>query len=138
MTNSVAGLFVAEVAAEVARERIGPNALDRLGIAMACVELATALGVAEILPVRGLVAGACEARLRNEGFEQDRAKGVARVPVLGQASAGQGAGARSKIMTVIPRQDADARVVDDAVQVLCSALSARRSARTLAGGATCV
>ena len=117
MTNSTAGLFVAEGAAEVAHEWINPNTFDRFGIAMERVELAATLGVTEILPVGGFVACSSEARLLDEGFKQDGAIGVASVPVFDQASTDQGKGARSEIRALYPRQDEEARVVDEEVQV---------------------
>jgi hypothetical protein len=78
----MADLFGAEMLAEVPRERINPDAFDGLCVAMQCVEFTAALRVAEILPVGGFVASACEARLFDEGFQQYRAIDVARVPVL--------------------------------------------------------
>ena len=63
-------LSAAELALEVARERVDPNALDGLSVAMQNVELAAALRVAEVSPVGSLVAGASKARLLDEGFEK--------------------------------------------------------------------
>jgi hypothetical protein len=72
MTDAEVNLSVAVLPLEVARERIDPDAFDRLSVAMQGIELATALGVAEVLPVGSLVAGADEARFLDEGFEQHR------------------------------------------------------------------
>ena len=113
----MADLFRAEMLAEVPRERINPDAFDGLCVAMQCVELTAALRVAEILPVGGFVASAREAWLFDEGFQQYRAIGIACVPVLGQAPAGQGKDPRGEVFTVYPRQNEEARVVDDEVQV---------------------
>ena len=112
---------------EVARERINPDAFDGLCVAMQGVELAAALRVAEMLPVGGLVAGAGKARLLDEGFEQHRPIGVAGMPVIGQASADQGEDARGQVFAVDPRQDEEAGVVDDEVQIALSLLG--RSSR---------
>ena len=97
-------------------QRINPDAFDGLCVAMQGVELAASLRVTEVLPVGGLVASAGEARLLDEGFEQDRTIRVASVPVLGQASADQGEDARGEILAVDPRQDEEAGIVDDEVQ----------------------
>src|SRR5271167_322497 len=113
----MADLFLAEMLVEVPCERINPDAFDGLCVAMQCVEFTAALCVSEILPVGGFVASACEARLFDEGFQQYGAIGVARVPVLDQAPAGQGKDPRGEVFTVNPRQDEEARIVDDEVQV---------------------
>src|ERR1017187_6780890 len=120
MTDAKASLSAAELALEVAHERIDPDALDRLSVAMQGVELAAALGIADVLPVGSLVAGAGKARLLDEGFEQDRSIGVAVLPVVGQASAHQGKDARGEIFAVDPRQDQEAGIVHDEVQVALS------------------
>src|SRR5882672_4252806 len=70
--EGICELHVAELPLEVARERIDPDALDGLSVAVQDVELPTALGIAEMLPVGSLVAGAGKARLLDEGFEQHR------------------------------------------------------------------
>ena len=53
---------------------------------MAGIEFAAALGLAEMDPVGGAVAGAEEARGFAEGFEQDGLDCVALVPVGGELS----------------------------------------------------
>jgi hypothetical protein len=120
----MADLFVAEMPLEVARKRINPNAFDGLCAGTQCVEFTAALRVAEILPVRGFVASACEARRFDEGFQHYRAIGVARVPVRGQASAGRGKDSRGEVFAVNPRQNEQACVRDDEVHV-AAALCAR-------------
>ena len=123
MTDAKPNLSAAELPLEVARQRIDPDALDRLCMAMECVELAASLGIPEILPVGGLVASAGEAQLLDEGFQQDRAIGVAGVPIIGQASADQSEDPRSEVFTANPWQDEEAGVVDDEVQVAPALLS---------------
>src|ERR1017187_7405943 len=105
------------MSAEVVRERIDPNALDRLTVSVERVELTTPLSVTEISPVGRLVASACKARLLDEGFQQDGTIRVASLPVLSQASADQGKDTRGEITTLYPWQDEKARVIDDQVQV---------------------
>ncbi len=61
-------------------ERIDPDALDGFVVAVQGIELAAALGVAEILPVGRSVAGTGEARFLDEGFQQHGAIGVAGPP----------------------------------------------------------
>lgn len=117
MNEGAAQLSVTKMSAEVADERIDPDALDGLRVAMQSVELATSLGIPEILPVGCLVASACEAWLFDEGFQQDRAVCVAGVPVVRQASADQGKGARGKVATGYPGKDKESSVVDDEVEV---------------------
>src|SRR5208337_1026458 len=62
MSESIAQLLVAEPETEIASEWINPNAFHRFGVAMHRIELTAALGVAQILPVGGFVAGSGEAR----------------------------------------------------------------------------
>ena len=116
-TDAKTNLSAPELPLEVARERIDPDAFDRLSVAMQGVELAATLRIAEVLPVGGLVAGAGKARLFDEGFEQDRPIGVAGLPVIGQSAADQGEDARGEVFAVDPRQDEEAGIVHDEVQV---------------------
>src|SRR6202011_6395533 len=102
MTEANEILSVAELSLIVACERIDPDAFDRLIVAMQNVELAAALGIAEVLPVGSLVAGAGKARLLDKGFEQDRPIGVAGLPVGGQSSAHQGEDARGQVFAADP------------------------------------
>jgi hypothetical protein len=62
MNERFAKLSVAEVSAKVADEGTNPIALDGLGVAMQSIRLATSLGIPEMVPVRGLIAGVCKAR----------------------------------------------------------------------------
>jgi hypothetical protein len=86
-TDTKHNLFAAELPLEVPCERIDPDALDGLSVAMQYVEFATALGVAKVSPVGGFVAGAGKARFLDEGFEQEGPIGVAGLPVIGQGRA---------------------------------------------------
>src|ERR1022692_756499 len=117
MNERVANLSVAEVSSEVADERIDPDAFNRYGVAMQSIELATSLCIPEILPVGGLVTGACEAWLLDEGFQQHRPVGVAGMPIVRQASADQGERARGEVAALDPGQDEESGVVDDEVQI---------------------
>src|SRR5271167_3371467 len=121
--DGVADLPVAKLPLEVAHERIDPDALDGSCLAMQDVKFPPALRITEVLPVGGLVAGAGKARLLDEGFEQDRAIGVAGLPVIGQSSAHQGKDARGEVLAADPRQDEEAGVVDDEVEVPLSLIS---------------
>jgi hypothetical protein len=116
------GLSVAEMSAVVAYERINPEAFNGLAVAMKCVEFAPPLCVPKILPVGSSIASAGEARLFNEGLQKYRTISIACVPVVGQASTHQGEHARSQVTTLDPRQDEEARVVDDQVQVAAALL----------------
>src|ERR1700687_2710624 len=105
MNERVANLWVTEMSAKVAHERITPDAFDVFGMAMVLIELAASLRIPEVSPIGRLVAGARHARILNQGFQQDRTVGVAGVPIVGQASADQSERARSEIATFDPRQD---------------------------------
>jgi hypothetical protein len=105
MNERGVNLSVAEISSEVADERIYPDAFDGFGVAMQSIELATSLGIPQILPVGSLVASACEAWLFDEGFQQHRPVGVAHMPVVRQALADQGEGARSEVAALDPGQD---------------------------------
>jgi len=73
-----------------------------------------------MLPVGSPVAGAGKARLLDEGFEQDRPISVAGLPVIGQSAAHQGEDARGEVLALDPRQDEEACIVHDEVQVALS------------------
>lgn len=117
MNERIAELSVAKMSAEVADERIDPDALNGLGIAMQSIELAASLRISEILPVGGLVASACKAWFLDEGFHQDRTVRVAGMPIVRQALADAGEDVRSEVATLYPRQDEESGVIDDEVQV---------------------
>ena len=104
-------------------ERIDPDALDGFVVSVQGIELAAALGVAEILPVGRSVAGAGEARLLDEGLQQHGAIGVAGVPVLDQASTDQGEHTRGEVLHADPGQDKEAGIVHDEVQMTLTLLA---------------
>ncbi len=83
------GELLGQGRAKARGEREDPDALDGKGVEPVAVELAAALGVAEAEPVGGLVAGAGEALLFDEGLEEDGAVAVAREPVGGESSRGE-------------------------------------------------
>ena len=112
MTSDATRSRLAELTAEVAGQRVDPDAFDGLVAAMEGVELAASLGVPEVLPVCGFVAMAGEAWLLDEGFHQDRTVRVPRVPVIGQAAGGESQDPRGEILALDPWQDEEARVVD--------------------------
>ena len=68
----------------VGAEGFDEDVLDGLGAVVASVEFPPALGLAEMDPVGGAVAGAEEARGLAEGLQQDGADAVALVPVQGE------------------------------------------------------
>jgi hypothetical protein len=84
---------------------------------MESIEFAPSLGIPEILPVGSAVASACKAGFLDEGLQQYRSIRIPGVPVVGQAFTDQGQDARGQIPTLDPRQDKEARVVDDQVQI---------------------
>src|ERR1700730_17791337 len=108
MRDWIVYLSATKMPTEVGHERVNPDALDRLCVAMQGVELATPLRVTEVLPVGRLVASAGEARLFDEGFEQDGSIRITSVPVLCQAPADQGEDAGGEITAIDPRQDEEA------------------------------
>jgi hypothetical protein len=93
-----------------------------MGRALRCqnVELTAAVRIPEVLLVGGTVAGAGKARLLDEGFEQHQPIGVAGLPVIGQSSADQGEDARGEVFAVDSRQDEEAGIAHDEVQVALS------------------
>ena len=75
-------LPVAQLPLEVARERIDPNTLDGLSVALEVLALAPTLGTAQVMFVGALVAGVGTAPFLDEAFEQDRPIGVAGLLVI--------------------------------------------------------
>ena len=115
-------LSAAELSGKVAGEGIDPDALDGLSIAVQPIEFAAALGVAQTQPICGLVAGAGESGLLDEGLQQHRSIGVSDMPVFGQATGGQSQDPRGEVLALDPRQDEEAGVVDDEVKAALSLL----------------
>lgn len=85
---------------------------------MVHVELAAALGGADAEPVGGLVGDAAKAWLFDEGFEQDRAVAVLKLPVVGDAVCRSSQNGRGQIPALDPRQDQEAGIVDHQVEPL--------------------
>ena len=69
-------------------EGLEQDVLDREGELLADIELAAALGLADMDPVDGAVAGALLARGFAEGLQQDGPNAVALPPVGGQPARG--------------------------------------------------
>ncbi len=84
---------------------------------MAGIEFPAALGLAEMDPVGGAVAGAVEARGLAEGLEQDGADAVALVPVAGELALEAGEQMGGQGGEADPGQDEVAGVIDDEGQV---------------------
>ena len=76
------------------------------------VELAAALGVSDTPPVGRLIARSEETRALTEGFEQDRAHGVAALPVVREAAVELREQVGGEIADAYPGQDEEAGVVD--------------------------
>lgn len=131
MCDRIVNLSATQMPAEVGHERENLDALDRLCIAMQGIELTATRGVTEVLPVCGLVASTGEARLFDEGFKRDWSIRIAGVPVLWQAPGDQSEDAGGEITAIDPRQDEEARVVDDEVQTV-SALRCGPTDRSIA------
>ena len=72
----------AEAAAEVSCERMEPDVLLGQSSAGVDIELAAALGLADVEPVGGTVAGAEETIALDEGLQQQWAVAVAGLPVV--------------------------------------------------------
>ena len=81
----------------VRAERFDEDVLDRLGVFVASIQLAAALGLAQMDPVGGAVAGPGEAGCFAEGLQQHGSDAVALLPVLGQLAfeAGQQMGGQA-------------------------------------------
>ena len=80
----MAGQLSIESGSPVRAEGRDEDILDALVELVADIELAAALHLAEMDPVRSAVASALRAGRFAEGFEQDWPQGVASVPVAGQ------------------------------------------------------
>ena len=78
------GLGRGEVFSEFLNEREDEDELNREGVTMLGVELASALSLTEKGPVGGAVGGAMETVAFDEGLEKDRGVTVLGLPVLRQ------------------------------------------------------
>ena len=80
------------------------------------VELAPALGLSEINPVCGLVAGPAKARGLDEGFQKDGTVVVALEPVVREPSSRHGENSGRQIAALNPRQYQKPGVVDNEME----------------------
>lgn len=63
-------------------KRVDPDGFDWLVAAMERIDCAATLGIAEILPMGGLAAGAGRARVVDERLEQYGTVGVTGLPII--------------------------------------------------------
>ena len=101
----------------VGTEGFDEDVLDGLVVLVASIEFPAALGLAEMDPVGGAVAGALEARSLAEGFQQDGADAVALVPVVRELSLEAGEQMGGQGGEADPGQDEIAGVIDNQGQV---------------------
>ena len=106
----------AESAAEVAPERVEPDVFPGQRVGTMHVEFAAALGLTDVGPVGGAVAGTGEAVGLHEGLQQERSVAVASLPVVRQAAAAASQHRGSEIAHLHPGQDQEAGVVHDQLQ----------------------
>ena len=106
----------AESAAEVAPERVEPDVFPGQRVGTMHVEFAAALGLTDVGPVGGAVAGTGEAVGLHEGLQEQRSVAVASLPVVGQPAAAAGQHRGSEIAHLHPGQDQEAGVVHDQLQ----------------------
>ena len=97
-------------------ERVEKDVLDGQRPLVVAVELAAALGVTDVDPVCGPVAGSLESLSFHEGFEQNRAVAVALLPVLAQPSDCRPKDAGGEVVGSNPGEDQETCVVDDPVE----------------------
>gem|GEM_PF-1255434 len=106
-TEDVSGVFV---------KRLDPAGfLGQEGL-IVDIKLAPSLGIAEIGPVRCLVAGSVESRPFDKGFQQDRTNAVASFPVVCEPPGGHAEDAGCQVFAADPGQDEETRVVDHQVE----------------------
>ena len=106
----------AESAAEVAPERVEPDVFPGQRVGTMDVEFAATLGLSDVGPVGGAVAGTGEAVGLHEGLQQERSVAVASLPVVGQPAAAASQHRGSEIAHLHPGQDQEAGVVHDQLQ----------------------
>lgn len=102
----------AELTAEVPDEGMEPDGLFRELRLVLDIELAPALGLTEVDPVRRLVAGSTKARGLDEGLDQDRMISVALLPVVSEPPSRHAQKPGGKVAAVNPGQDEESGVVD--------------------------
>ena len=98
-------------------ERQEEDILDGRGVLIMSIEFATALGLTDMDPVGGTVAGTAEAAGFAEGFEQDGAEAVAMEPVVGEGAGGEGEQVGGEVRDAGPGQDQEAGMIDDEGEV---------------------
>ena len=111
----------AEGLSEVFVEGVEVDVFDGCGVLVVAVEFTAALGVADVDPVGGAVAGAGKALAFYEGLQKHRGVVVAGVPVVGQLFGGKGEYLGGEVPRAHPGQNEKPGVVDDEVEVLESA-----------------
>ena len=82
------------------------------------VEFAAALGLADVVPVGGAIAGCGKALAFHEGLQKHGGVLVAGVPIVGQPFGGKGEYLGCEISRSHPGQNEKPGVVDDEVKVL--------------------
>ncbi len=98
-------------------QRTQPDVLDGDGALCRWAELAAALGSSDVESVGGLVAGAREAVLMDEGLRRHRTSGAVWLPVVRELASGHGQAPGGQVGQPPPGQDQEAGVVGEAVQV---------------------
>ena len=97
---------------------IDPDVLDWDALLSCRAEFTASLGLAEVDPVGGAVTGAPETGFLDKGLQQYRSYAVSFIPVgrerFGDLSEYHG----GEVLSVHPRQNEEAGVVDDVAQVL--------------------
>ena len=101
-------------------EGIEEDVFDGLEAEWGFVEFAAALGVADMKPVGGAVAGAAKALGVDEGFQEDGGEAVAAFPIVRELVSDASEDVRGEVGDVNPRQDQEAGVVDHEVEVVLS------------------
>ena len=84
------------------------------------VEFAAALGLADVEPVGGAVAGAAKALGVDEGFQEDGGEAVAAFPIVRELAGDASEDVRGEVGDVHPGEYEEAGVVDHEVEVVFS------------------
>lgn len=106
--------------AKIQRKWIYPDAFDGGRVTMTLIELATTLRFSEAKPICRAVAGATEAAIFDESFEQDGTIGITGMPVVAQAAADQRQNLGCKITAMDPRQNKEPSVVYHKMEIALS------------------
>jgi len=106
--------------AEVFGEGLEEDIFDRFEADVGFVEFSSALGLANVNPVGGAVAGCAKAFGVNEGFQQNGFESVAVFPVLRNSPGGARQDRGGEVLDFDPWEDEKAGVVDDPVEVVFS------------------